>query len=368
MEKKLPDKPKFSRRQKTNHLRILNRRIQEEINIKGNSQLLWVQVKSVTLILFYISLFLFAQSIPQNTLLYIFCYFILGLLMVIIFLNIIHEVSHDNVFKNKKANRLFLYFFDILGVNSYIWKLRHRIMHHNYPNLDGWDTDIEQSPLFKIYPDSPHSKPHDYQHYLMFLLYPTYVFNWLIVRDFKDFFKTDSLIKKAVVIPKIEYLKLFSFKLFYILYMFIIPIYMVEIPFSQVFSGFFTLTLTASIFSLIVLLPPHANIDNEFPELPSNLNLPHTWLEHQLKTTSDISTSSWITRNVMANFNYHVAHHVFPNLSNIHLGKATKIIKAYAEENNLPYKTHSMRQALINHYQLVKRNAITKTTILEETF
>ncbi|OIQ29782.1 MAG: hypothetical protein BM564_05805 [Bacteroidetes bacterium MedPE-SWsnd-G2] len=368
MDKKLQEKPKFRRSQDINHLRRLSKRIHDEIKPDHPKGLFWIQIKSVTLILLYISLFAFAQTVANNTALYLFIFFVLGLLMVFIFLNIIHEVSHDNIFKSKKLNRLFLYFFDILGVNSYIWKLRHRIMHHNYPNINGWDTDIEQSPLFKIYPDAPHSKPHDYQHILMFLLYPTYVFNWLIVRDFKDFFKTDSMIKKAVIIPKIEYFKLFSFKFFYLFYMFIIPVFVFSIPFSQVFLGFFILTLTASIFSLIILLPPHANIDNEFPELPSDLNMPSSWLEHQLKTTSDINTNNWITRNLMANFNFHVAHHIVPNLSNIYLGKATKVIKDYAKENNLPYKSHSMWKALNNHYQLVKRNALTKTAILEETF
>ena len=32
-----------------------------------------------------------------------------------------------------------------MGANSYIWKIRHIRLHHNYPNVMGWDSDFEQS-------------------------------------------------------------------------------------------------------------------------------------------------------------------------------------------------------------------------------
>ncbi|RNL77915.1 fatty acid desaturase [Sinomicrobium pectinilyticum] len=291
----------------------------------------------------------------------------MGLFLVIIFLTVIHEVAHDNVFRKKNWNRLFLYFFDILGANSYIWKKRHQIMHHNYPNLKGWDTDIEQSDLFKIYPDKHHTKFHRVQHHLMFLLYPLYLFNWLLVRDFKDFFSEERIIRKTVKIPRMEFAKLFFFKFLYTFYMFFVPWYFYSIPFMAVFAGFLLLTFTASVFALAVLLPPHANLENEFPEIGANLEVPSTWIEHQLRTTSDISTHNWFIDFFMGNFNYHVAHHLFPNLNYIYMKEATEEIAGYAQEHHLQYKQFTFAHALKNHYRLVRANALNQS-VLEETF
>ena len=61
----------------------------------------------------------------------------------------------------------------------------------------------------------------------------------------------------------------------------------------------------------------------------------------------------------MANFNFHIAHHLFPNISFVYAPEVTKIIKNYAEEHDLPYKSYSLTTALKYHYRLIKSNSIT---------
>jgi linoleoyl-CoA desaturase len=72
----------------------------------------------------------------------------MGIFLVLIYLNLIHEAAHNNIYKSKRLNRMVLHIFDFIGANSYIWKKRHIASHHAYPNVDGWDTDIEQSGFF----------------------------------------------------------------------------------------------------------------------------------------------------------------------------------------------------------------------------
>lgn len=117
------------------------------------------------------------------------CYFLMGLLLVFIFLNSIHEAVHGSLFRQQKHNAAYLLLFDLMGANSYIWKLRHVRFHHNFPNVQGWDTDIEQSRLARVFPAGKFETFHRYQHLYLPLLYPFYLANWLLVRDFKDFFK-----------------------------------------------------------------------------------------------------------------------------------------------------------------------------------
>src|SRR6267154_2692589 len=47
------------------------------------------------------------------------CYFTLGVLLVVIFLNIIHNAVHGTIFKSKRLNDWYVYFFDLMGANSY---------------------------------------------------------------------------------------------------------------------------------------------------------------------------------------------------------------------------------------------------------
>jgi len=150
-------------------------------------------------------------------------YSLMGILVDLNFLNVIHEAVHHTLFRNRTLNQLFVHFFDILGANSYIWRTRHVRMHHNYPNVLEWDSDFEQSPMARVFPGAPFSKWHRYQHIYLPLFYPLFLFNWLFIRDFKDFFRKGQLVRKVTEIPEIEYVKLFVCKGFFIVYLVLIP-------------------------------------------------------------------------------------------------------------------------------------------------
>jgi linoleoyl-CoA desaturase len=293
-------------------------------------------------------------------------YFLLGVFLVMIFLNIIHDAVHNAIFSNKKLNKGYVYLFDLMGANSFVWRQRHIRFHHNYPNVNGWDTDIEQSNLARIFPTDQVLPIHRYQHIYLPLLYPLYLFNWLLVRDFKDFFNKKKTIWKLAVIPRIEYVKLFIFKAFFLLYLMVFPKLVLNVSWWQVIAGFVIMLFTASVFSLMVLLSPHANTSSEFP-LPDDANsLPHNWMMHMLTTTNDVTNDNWFIRFFMGCFNYHVAHHLFPNVNHIYYPEVTKLLKKYASAYQLPYRQYSLGTSLSKHYQLLKTNGV-REDIFEET-
>jgi linoleoyl-CoA desaturase len=47
-------------------------------------------------------------------------YFLLGILLVMIFLNIIHDAVHGTIFNSKRWNQWYVYLFDLMGANSYV--------------------------------------------------------------------------------------------------------------------------------------------------------------------------------------------------------------------------------------------------------
>lgn len=339
------------------HFKCLRQLVNDKVKSLPKTRLLFKPVFAISLILIYISLYGYAILGAHEARSFYFLYMGLGFISVLIFINVIHDAVHDNVFKSRKANFYLMHIFDILGGNSYIWKQRHIHFHHNFPNIAEWDSDIEQSGYLKIYPHDKTLKIMRYQHYFVFLLYPLYLFNWIFLRDFKDFFKNNRIVKKAVNIPKIEYYKLFFFKLFFLFYLVVVPI-LFGYNLLVALKALGLLLVSGSVFALIVLLTPHVNIKCEFPLPDSNGKVKNTWLQHQFITTNDLNLNNWFTRNIMGNFNYHISHHLFPRISSTYAPEITEVIKEYAKEHGFEYRSYNLTQALSYHIKLIKSNAL----------
>jgi linoleoyl-CoA desaturase len=361
-------KPHFSRGTNEDVFQLLRKDVKEIVRELEPKRKWTSQVKAFIFPAMYVALWAAAMVFgKENPALYFAAYLGLGIMLVIIFLNIIHDAVHGTIFNNKKLNDAFVYLFDLMGANSYIWKLRHVRFHHNYPNVHGWDTDIEQSPLARIFPHGDFSKLHKYQHIYLPFLYPLFLFNWLIVRDFKDFFSKKKTVRKLITIPPIEYVKLFLFKAFFFSYMILIPKLMLDISWGQAIGGFVLMVFTASLFSLMVLLPPHANTESEFPIPARDMSLPQNWFMHMLTTTNDIREDNWFTRFFMGSFNYHVVHHLFPNVNHVYYPEITEKLEGYARQYNLPYRRFPLVTSLRNHYELLKKNGHSDFDIWEES-
>jgi linoleoyl-CoA desaturase len=145
------------------------------------------------------------------------------------------------------------------------------------------------------------------------------------------------------------------------------PKLVLGISWGQAIGGFVLMVFTASIFALAVLLPPHANIKSEFP-LPDEKNtLPDNWFMHMLNTTNDVEEDNWFTRFFMGSFNYHVVHHLFPNVNHVYYPEITKKLEEYSATYKLPYRRMPLLTALKNHFILIKRNGTSDFNIWEET-
>jgi len=318
----------------------------------------YLKIKAILLPAVYFGSYIVALFNGQNPWIYTGMFFLMGLTLVLIYLNIIHEAAHNNVYKTKKYNRWLLWIFDLIGANSYIWQKRHIVSHHHYPNVDGWDTDVEQSGPIKIFPHVEAKGIQKYQDKYIFFAYPFYLFNWMLLRDFKDFFSKNRVIYKVHgPAPREEKIKMVILKLFYLFYQIAVPVIFFKVSFGLAFGAWVLQIFVASIFALFVLLPLHPLPDNAFP-LPDEDNvLPFSWLRHQLEVTNDLSNNNWFIRHVLGNFNFHVAHHLFPNYSYAYYNEITEEIEQFAKENNFVYKRFPLFTALKKHYTLLKMNA-----------
>lgn len=311
-------------------------------------------LKAILFPVVYFGIYFFALSVSSYWQ-FFGLYAILGWMVVLIFLNLLHESAHDNVFPWKWMNNLYLHFFDLIGANSYLWKLRHVVFHHNFPNVMGWDPDIEKSDFLKVHPEDQQKRIKKNKTWIFFL-YPFFLLNWFLFRDFKDYFNRSTIVRKLGPIPTKEYLKLFLFKFAFIGYMVLIPKWLTDFSLGQISLALLVFFLVAGTHALVVLLPPHVNTKNDFATTNSNGKLPYSWFVHQLATTNDVDGRNWYFKFVMGNFNCHIAHHLFPKISYLYADKLTDIIRDFCREKNLPYKSISLGSALWEHFVLIKNN------------
>src|SRR5678816_209145 len=109
-----------------------------------------IYMKGGFLIALYISSYILLLSGSLNTLLSILLVMIMGLSGVMIVFNIVHDASHNVLFKNKSVNRALAYFGDLMGMNSYIWNIRHNIQHHTFTNVAGGDVLLDSIPFIPV--------------------------------------------------------------------------------------------------------------------------------------------------------------------------------------------------------------------------
>jgi linoleoyl-CoA desaturase len=137
-----------------------------------------------------------------------------GFSSALIAFNIGHDASHGALSQKKWVNKLFSWSFNLVGVNSYIWNLKHNISHHAYTNMPGLDMDIQQVSIARLVPTMPLRKMHRYQHIYVPLLYPFASLFLVFVKDFMLFSDTQFGKKH----PLREYIVLIVTKLFYFSY------------------------------------------------------------------------------------------------------------------------------------------------------
>lgn len=361
-------KPQYNKIQEDNTLfSELRKRVNKRVQEIPENRDIYIQIKAVVLPLLYFGLYFLALFNVQKPAVYVISFVLMGTTLVLIYLNLIHEAAHNNIFKSKKLNDYVLKIFDFVGANSYIWKKRHIVSHHAYPNVDGWDTDIEQSGVLKIYPHIEATGIQKIQHRIFFLIYPLYLFNWMFIRDFRDFFDKERVINKTQgEIPVKEKVRMILFKVFYFFYQIFIPVLFFGVSWKLALGAWFLQIIVASVFALFVLLPLHPLPENEFPILDEKNGLPYSWLRHQFEVTNDLKENNWFVRHVLGNFNFHVAHHLFPNYSYAYYNEITDEIKLFAEEHHFNYKQFPMTVALRKHYELLESNATTIGEVMEE--
>lgn len=273
---------------------------------------------------------------PIGSYYYILLAIVLGVLCVPLILMIGHESIHGNFTNNSKMNQWGSGIFYFLGTSPYFWKLRHLNAHHPYTNIRNWDLDIEQSKLIRLDAGQKWERFHRFQIVYMPFLFMMYTLNWFFFRDFRDINNDIFGNKQKVKHPKGKIFALFAAKLWHFFFLVVIPILLGQQA-GLVIGGFFVFHFSASLATTLVLVSTHIGMPHELIRTENDDDLPYNWVEHQIRTSGDFSTSSKFVLHFFGGFNHHLSHHLFPNIPYFLYPKITPLVKQYCEANDLPY-------------------------------
>jgi linoleoyl-CoA desaturase len=280
----------------------------------------------------------------------------MGFSGVMIIFNLVHDASHHAVSNKRWLNKSLCYLGDLVGINTYIWNIRHNIQHHTFTNILGGDLIIENVPLIRLSPQQPHKSFHRFQVFYAPILYLFYSFYWMFVIDFKLFFRKDICNLHNIKHPPKEWFILFAAKIFYVFYMIGLPFLFTSIGLKKIIALFLIMHMAAGLLLSFVAVLGHFVEGTSFPE-PENETIASSWSEHELEATIDFAPKSRIVNWITGGLNTHVAHHLFPSICHVHYYDLTKIIETYCSENNYQYKKDSLYGGLKSHFSYLKRLA-----------
>lgn len=280
---------------------------------------------------------------------------LLGLSVASIGFNIMHDGAHGSFSKYKWVNKLAAFSLNVLGGSSFMWNMKHNVIHHAYTNVDGVDDDIDIQPWMRMSTTQPKLKMHKYQHLYFWMLYSLLYILWVFILDYTKYFRRRIGSMPLKKMSRRDHITFWGFKALYAMLFVILPI--IQLGFTEWLIGFLTMTLVAGFVLSIVFQLAHTVEHTHFPVAAEDSGkLEDEWAVHQLKTTANFAPGNKLVSWFVGGLNFQIEHHLFPKISHIHYAQLRKIIKQACIEYNIPYIEYpKMHQAVVSHISFLKQ-------------
>lgn len=320
------------------------------INKEGNHIMHFKIAMYFGLVFLFYFLMLFSASLLTF---YVF-YLLLGLAVLLTAFNISHDAAHGVAVKSKFWNKvLFQLSFQLQGNNAYVWGKNHTESHHLYTNIEGSDIDVLNNPLVRMTETQPLKRYHKFQYLYSPFLYLLYSLNWFLFRESLMVFNYSSRTIK-VKIPKTEIFKLIFFKLFYVFYMIVLPVYFLPFGWGNILLAFILNHFMVSLIFVGVLGVSHLSDYVQHPNPDNEGKLHMSWAKLQMQTSVDYDTESVFFNWTLGGFNAHALHHLLPNISHIHYIKILPVFRELCKKHHITYMEMPYRKAIASHFRFLK--------------
>lgn len=267
-----------------------------------------------------------------------------------------HDGSHNAVSANPKVNKWIYRIFDLTGVNSYLWEYDHVISHHGLPNVSGYDSNMYMYPAIRLDPYAPRKWYHRYQHIYALLMYSQATFFKVFLADFVNFRRERIGMLAVGKHPRKELLYLLGTKAFAIGYIYIIPLLFINAPLWQILLSMYVGHLISGIALGLIFQVTHTNLLIRQVQPNSAGKLDQSYEEHIFATTADFAVHSKAITWLTGGLNIHAVHHMFPNMSQMHLQEVAKVVRTTCSEHQVPYlEFPTWRAAIVSHFRALKQ-------------
>ncbi len=338
----------------------LNKRVQDyfksnDISKHANAEMV---IKTIVMFsLYFIPYALIISGVVLNNWVAFISVLIMSAGLAGIGLSIMHDANHGAYSKKPWINTLLGYSLNMVGANSFNWKVQHNVLHHTYTNVHDHDEDISPRGVIRMTPHSEWKYFHKFQFVYAWFLYGLMTIVWMVFKDFVRIVKyqKNGMVKKQQANIIKEWLILIVTKVVYVSYIFILPLVFTDFSWWQILIGIIMMHYIAGFTLAIIFQPAHVIDGTEFPLPDEDNELENNWAIHQLHTTTNFANKSvWFTWYV-GGLNFQVEHHLFPNICHVHYRKISKIVKETAFEYGIPYKSAStFVDALAGHAKLLR--------------
>ncbi len=296
----------------------------------------------------YLCIYLFSSG----NLSFLVLYILHGLFHMYVVFNIGHDANHHAISHKMGVNKALSYVFDLCGISSYLWRVLHHDQHHYCQNVEGEDETLVARGFFRFTPYAPKKWMHRFQHVYFPIVYGFLILDWVFVKDFDYMLAKSTKLAKSLRHPPGEFIKLLAGKMYYMVWMFILPWQLLGISFGWIVISFLIMQFIIGLTMALVVQVAHPVDTAAFPE--HTQVYPH-YVYYVLETTSDYAPNSKIANALLGGLHLHVIHHLFPKICHTHYQPLTRILKETALEFGVPYRENaSMWKAIKGHYTLLK--------------
>jgi len=264
-------------------------------------------------------------------------------------MNVQHDGSHGSYSTDRRLNRVMALTLDLLGGSSYVWKYKHNVLHHTWPNLAGVDDDIDTGGLARLAPAQPRRRLHRFQHLYMWPLYALLAVKWHFFDDFAAF-ATGRLGGQRLPRPaRADVLALVAGKLVFAAWAFGIPL--LRHPPATVALVYLGATAVVGLTLSVVFQLAHC-----VPDAMAAPGPPASWAECQVASSVDFARGSRLLGWYLGGLNFQIEHHLFPQLSHVHYPGIAPLVEGTCREFGVGYHARpTFRAALASHFRLLRR-------------
>ena len=350
---------KFAKSKNSIFYKVLRQRVneyfkKENISRHANASMVFKTVCMVTL---YLAPFILIVTLNISSWAVLFLWAIMGLGMAGCGLSVMHDANHGAYSKNPAVNNFISKILIILAGNPSNWRIQHNVLHHTYTNVSNYDEDIAPPPaILRFSPHTKRYKIHRFQHFYAYFFYGLMTITWFINKDYEqalrynkmDLLKTQGLTLKKhlrnIIVNKLVYSAIFI----------ALPFIFSPAPWYITLVGYLLMQFITGFILGIIFQPAHVVPTSTYPLPTESGDVDADWAVNQMYNTANFAQKSRLFSWYVGGLNFQVEHHLFPNICHIHYKKLSEIVRATAEEFEVPYHSYkTFIGALKDHTQML---------------